>query len=215
MYGMYYAYPAIVMEQNPPGDPGNVGDSYAETYRAALLAPPPYDLKTSSDTYNYFRTTDGYLRHPACPWREDDMSGDNLLPGYIYAYLANYGIGEMYRRIKEAGWKTGNGRYISLQFVSAIVRAKGKSNWFSDLPVLFQAIALRVFGFLWKDSTADCLNHFQVLLFASRTGHTRSTQLALKITPPLWLMDQIVKYYIPEPNSEWLLERYSDAASRL
>jgi hypothetical protein len=199
---------AIVMEQNPPGDPGNLGDSMAETCRYQLIDGTTGQLLEF--TVRNFRTRTGYVRHPESPWREDDMSGDNLLPFYIlHGTLGSSFIAdEVEERIKDAGWRTGNGKLISLQFAAVMARRRGYQSSLTDLPLLAQALWLRLFSWTYSDGVADHLNHYHALKHARVYGDTLAAKLARLITPHKYIMKHIRTYYAKEPNSHWVVDTY-------
>jgi hypothetical protein len=170
---MYLQDGAMIMEQRPAGDAGNLGDSCAETTRYYLVAGCTFgDLEL---VIKNFVTPKGYVRHPASPWREDDFTSDQLLP--LYILFDEYGIPyereRIEKRVKEAGWKTGNGDYLSFLFISVFYRAHGRANFFTDLPILLQAIAFRWLPYRWNEATrsfertdgssCDWLNYYHVL----------------------------------------------------
>lgn len=213
-------YGAINMEQVPY--PGSIGDSCAETCRYNLL----YGL-THEQLYSFYQlfvTRNGYLRHPEAPagWREDDFSSDQAIP--LYILFSEYGMkdltDEFERRLREAGWKTGNGDYVSLLFISAAYRARGEQNSLTDLPILLQAIALRFLPYRWNEvtkslehtdgSSCDWLNYYHLLLQARRRGHTIASKLARWLTPHSMIMEKVRDYYSPEPNSKAVIDGYAN-----
>jgi len=206
---------AIALEQS--AFPGSIGDSCAETSRYLLVSNPTFGQLA---VIWKFETPEGYVRHPESPWREDDFSGDQALP--LYLVFDWYGLGEererFENRLRDNGWKTGNGDYISPLFMSAIRRAHGRQNWLTDLPILFHALGARYFPYRWSDSkktiernddhTADWLNYYHVLLQAKRRGPTWVSRLAAKITPHSMIMEKIKSYYAIEPNHQFLIDAY-------
>ncbi len=212
---MYFdTHGAVVMEQVP--FPGNIGDSCAETCRYRLLSVLSFaELMKLSDA---FFTSTGFLRHPDSPWREDDFTSDQALP--LYLLFTAYGMtvwrDEMEQRFRAAGWKTGNGDYLNLLFISVIYRAHGKQSWLTDLPILAQAVVLRFLPYRWNESTkslertvdssCDWLNYFHVLNQVG--GETVTRRLAKWLTPHSMIMPKIRSYYEKEPNSEFLIDAY-------
>lgn len=207
---------AVVMEEVPY--PGNIGDSCAETCRYRLLSGLTFEelLKLSTA----FITPTGYIRHPTSPWGEDDFTSDQALP--LYLLFAGFDQtewrDEFERRLKDAGWKTGNGDYANLLFISAIYRAHQKQTWLTDLPILLQALAVRFIPYRWNEvakwfertegSSCDWLNYFHVLNQGRRDTETITRKLAKLITPHSMVMTKIRSYYVNEPNSSTLLEMY-------
>jgi hypothetical protein len=202
---MYFdTHGAIVMEQNAPDDPGRFGDSCAETGRYFHLHDGVHPV------LRIFVTPTGYVRHPEAPWREDDFSGDQAVPFYLAAdpLLRE----EFEERVKAAGWKTGNGDYLALIWISIFYQAKGKQSWLTDLPILAQAFWLRFFSWTYDDGVADHLNFFHVLLQAKRSGHTITSRIASWLMPHARFMRAIETYYKPEPNSQWVIDAYRNTS---
>ncbi len=81
----------IVMEQNPVGDPGNLGDSCAETSRYAHLKMLLDDYKLDVNL-NTFVTPLGYIRHPDVPdsWKEKNTSEDQVKPLFLAFQKASF-----------------------------------------------------------------------------------------------------------------------------
>lgn len=75
-------YNEVISETSP--FPGSIGDSLAESARLALL----------DGSYGFlsdkFITDKGFLRHPDSPWREDDISWDQLVPFYLMCRERGY-----------------------------------------------------------------------------------------------------------------------------
>lgn len=195
--------------------PADMGDSCAETSRYAHLLQKlntelPMDL-------NAFRTESGYVRHPSpllpVDWRESDFSSDQALPLYLAMRNTRYGFGadEMKRRIREAGWKTGNGDYVSPMFFALLVDSKLLIN----LTVAAQALMFSI-PFRWSDSkkrfestndsSGDYLNWFHASLYASPWIR----KLVSKET--LWA--KITHYYRNEPDNTELLDSYRKVLER-
>lgn len=218
-------YGLIQMEQNPEGDPGNLGDSFAETFRVLTLEyftgqRNPYD---AVQKYQAVRTPKGFVRHPDSPWREDDFSGDQFTPGYIA--LDIYGQtacrADMEAVVFLNSWRTGNNDLMPANFWAAKSRADGKPSWFKDLSILAQAYGMRYLPYRWNDekrwfestknSSADYLNWIMLLVHAHVKGHTWATRRALRVFTRNELYGKVLDYYAPEPNAGWVLSLYFHA----
>lgn len=208
---------AINMEQVPY--PGSIGDSCAETCRYYLLS--GLNFEQLFKVYEAFVTRRGYLRHPDAPigWREEDFTSDQALPLYLLfvSFDMQQWRDEFERRLRDAGWKTGNGDYVNLLFISVIYRAHGKQSWLTDLPILAQAAALRFLPYRWNEvtgwfertegSSCDWLNYFHVLNQSKRSS-TWASRLAIWLTPHAMIMEKVRSYYWVEPNSKDLVDAY-------
>jgi hypothetical protein len=185
----------VVMEQS--GHPGNTGDSMAETSRLFILGDRRVNLHP-------FITEQGWVRHPNTPWREPDMSNDQLLPWVLATQLATtpYFNFNAYKIRGSSTW---------LQ-PGTICAMRG---WYSMLNIIncLQGYALKCLPYRWSDSkkwfertddhSADYLNYTIVFLFLAQTNRPAT----LSIHPDL-IMQKIKRYYRPEPNSEWVVQNY-------
>jgi hypothetical protein len=212
----------IAMEQNAPSDPGRYGDSCAETCRAELLL-----CMNDHEVIKGFITDKGYVRHPDSPWREDDFSGDQALP--LYLYFVQFGMDferiQFEQRLRENGWKLGNGDFVSFQLMSVMLRANDKQSAVSDLVLLGEILILRWLPWRWSDAekklenatnhSADWLNYYHSLAYSITVRPTWVSKLAAWLTPVGLLVTKVKDYYKPEPNSEWLVDLYETVAKRV
>lgn len=202
-------YHTIEMEQC--GAPGNTGDSMAETSRVAKISaigPPPWhrpDLMA-------FVTERGFIRHPDSPWREDDMTSDQMVPFYLASRERFPNLKKLIEsRLKAAGWRTGNGDLISPVFWSILKRKRTMTVF-----CLWTQAKLFKFPWRWSDSkkwfektegsSGDYLNWFIIALLVPKE--------AKKYIKREVLWQKIQDYYKPEPNCEWVLDLYAVALQR-
>lgn len=191
--------------------PGNIGDSAANTGRYVTLS------LSAKPNLALFVTISGVLRHPTSPWRENDTSSDQVAPllnacSLMQPLLANIIISQ----IKEQGYKTGNGDYITLGLLASMRRHEKKSFlWLSDLAILGQAISFYLpitfenGKFTRNTNTSNDLNFTDYIKYASQYGKmTWPLKLAKLIMPRRKVLDNIKKYFMPEPNVSWLLALY-------
>ncbi len=229
----------MVMEQNPKGDPGNLGDSCAESGRYYNLvrflrrSKPNGSPITVVPLFKFFITDKGILEHPDSMWREDDTSGDQVLPLFLATYqAAECGqVAEQVRRyIISNGWRTGNGKLCSPMLWATINSYFGLMGWC----LLAQAYLFKL-PWRWSDSkkwfersegsTADYLNWFAAQIFLQRNDKEswaskkamrsvgvgrcfvkcRDYYLKAKKTPN--------DTYLPEPNCDWVLQLYEMSAN--
>lgn len=214
-------YKTIVMEQNPAGSPGNLGDSCAESSRVATLK---FVLKQDSGiNLTVFITDNGIIRHPDSPWRENDTSGDQVYPLIAAASLSQPELAKtIVQKLSDAGNKTGNGDRLSPGMYGQIYRAQNKPNlWISDLPVLAQALIFKL-PYRWSDSkktlektsgsSGDYLNFVNALAFAkAKNNITWPMKLAMKLINKELVLQKVKDYYQIEPNSKWLIDLYTEA----
>lgn len=198
-YGLY------ILEQNPEGNSGNLGDACAENARIVhlqirLIRPTDIPLQL-------FRTALGYVRHPDSPWRENDMSSDQLLPLYLCYKQLYQSLGyEMFDRIERAKWHTGNGDIVSPGFYAFLKDWQ----WLVDANVLAQALILNL-PYRWSDSkkwfektgSADFLNWIHAAFYAPHLVREFISKKTLK--------EKVASYYAPEPNSQFLIDLYNTA----
>lgn len=207
--------------------PPNIGDSCAETARAIHLY---ILLGKRVDTLNLYQfvTSEGFVRHPLAPekdtdgdnWREPDFSSDQALPLYLAARLSGpdkMGVWSdladlLEERIKEAGWKTGNGDFVSPPFFAILKNWKWLLNLCLLVQILFFKFPLRwsdskKFFELSKGSSADYLNFFHLLVYAS--------PFVRRLVSKKKVISKISQYYEDEPNSAWLIELYLEVAENL
>lgn len=170
---------AYEMEQNEPGSLAAVGDSCAETGRAAVLGlPGPFK-------FSNFKTAKGFLRHPRCAgvqyWDEADFSNDQLLPLMMATGCKDVGL----FRIK--------GTQTLLSLGAQLIR----------LGLLKQLAFVNSIQSLLNPSPADCLNMAVIAVWLRKQG----VQAKLYISNAE-LMRRIEAYYQPEPNSEAVVAAY-------
>lgn len=207
-------YNFVVLDQC--GFPGNIGDSCAETCR--LINLQRYLGETPTTTYNNlfnFITPNGFLRHPDVPegWREDDFSSDQGLPFLLAArsFSLNYLVHAIEVRIKEDGWKTGNGDFVSPLFFGVLK----DSNFIKNMALVTQA-ALFKMPWRWSDehnrfeenfeSSADYLNWINVAIHQSRWVRRTIDKTILKT--------KVRSYYRSEKSAQWLIDIYDKAIDK-
>jgi hypothetical protein len=208
--------------------PGSIGDSAAESARYEHLRMLLGNY-VSVVNLERFVTPLGYVRHPTAPgegafgeengkpspsWRETDFSGDQALPLYLaWRRGTNFTRSEqMKARIKSAGWRTGNGDFVSPGFFGILI----ESDIISSASLLVQALLFKL-PYRWSDSkkwfernddsSGDYLNFFHAAVYAPRPVRW----LLTKLVPKELLLKKIVSYYDPEPSVWWLLELYEKA----
>jgi hypothetical protein len=201
--------------------PGSTGDSCAETGRYITLS---YLIGEDPEINLFpFMTDKGFLRHPETLWREDDFTSDQMAPFLSAASLTQPLLaGIAVNRIKNAGWKTGNGDYITPGLLASIKRVQNsKIQWIYDLAFLGQALIFKL-PIRWSDSkrwfersegsSADYLNFLNGIAFAkAKKKLTWPMKLALKLTGKAKIMSKVEDYYFVEPNSQWILDIYKKA----
>lgn len=201
---------AIEMEQNPIGDPGRTGDSAAESARYLHLKMilGNYILDVN---LNQFITSIGYVRHPDSPWRENDMSGDQLLPLYLaFKRYDPVRTSELEARVRSAGYRTGNGNLVSPAFFSCLKDSK----LLMSICTLGQALLFKL-PYRWNDETkrlekmknssADYLNFIHVAVYCPK--------LIRKSVSKEMLRKKVSEYYEPEPNA-FVIELYDQVIER-
>jgi len=192
------------------GMPSAAGDSAAETGRwlhLKILLDEPRDISV----INNFRTIGGYVRHPSpllpYDWRESDFSSDQWLPLFLAARAApfyQFWI-EMVTRLREAGWRTGNGNLCS-PILYALVN---ENQWLINMCVAAQALLFKL-PWRWSDSakrfestqnsTGDYLNWLHAAIHAD--------PWARKLVNPTKLVTKIESYYATEIGTGELLDLY-------
>lgn len=206
----YDDYSCIIMEH--VGFPGNVGDSCAETSRyknLLMYTGRPQHL----EPLQQFITDKGYVRHPDSPWREDDFSSDQALPLYLALKKFKHvspAAEQMKARIKDAGWKTGNGDFISPLFYALLV--ENKTLLF--IALMTQALLFK-FPWRWNDekhwfestkgSSCDYLNWFHAAL------EIDSSKWRRRMISDDKLIEMVKHYYAGEPRSDWVVNQYIEA----
>lgn len=220
----------IVLNQNPPGDPGATGDSLGETGRELVLRhylQPENNLSSRvRSVYEACHSKKGYVRHPETPWREPHMSSDNLKPFYICTDLwgtVDLRI-EIEKHLSDNSWMTGNGTFINPGFFACIKRARGVPSNFWDFSFYGQAITMTKIPWRWSDSTkwfersegssADYLNWFMSIIQAECKGHTPMSLKAKNSISPELLMRKVSDYYAPEKDA-FVLDLYAQAVKKI
>lgn len=201
--------------------PGSIGDSCAETSRFVTISivsgvNPNIDLKA-------FVTEKGPLRHPDTIWREDDTSGDQVFPLIAASCLTQPELcSKIIKQIKDAGYKTGNGDFITPGMLGQIRRAENKKLLaISDIPLLIQALLFKV-PFRWSDSkkkfessegsSGDYLNFINAIAFAKAKGNiTLPMKLTMKLISKEKCLEMVKHYYRNEQESQFLIDLYSKA----
>lgn len=205
-------YGCMAMEQT--SFPGNIGDSAAESGRLEHLRMLLGDYVAVTNLEN-FVTELGYVRHPTAPpdWREKDFSGDQALPLFLaWRRGTNFTRAEqMLRRIKRDGWRTGNGDLVSPGFWAIM----NDRNTLLVTTVAAQALLFK-FPYRWSDSkkwfeksegsSGDYLNWIHLAVYCPRWIRRLVNAEVLK--------QKIREYYKPEPNSEWVIEKYDQVIAR-
>lgn len=190
--------------------PGSIGDSAHNTARQVVMVHSLAETgKEAVDRTNpyvaalkAYRTPTGYVRHWDAPadWRETDTTTDMLLPLYL-AYkkvLPSYAE-EMKQRIKDAGWKSGNGDFISPGFYGVL----NGNQWMVNESLWIQSLFFK-FPYRWSDSkkwfeksngsSADYLNW---VIMAAECGYPWTQNLIDKEK----LHYEIGMYFGTEPNN--------------
>ena len=218
-------YGYIEMEQDPVGNPGRTGDSLAETSRYVSIA---YVIGDNPKiNLAYFVTDKGCLRHPDSPWREDDCSGDQVFPLIAASALTQPELlAKVLKQIKDAGYKTGNGDFITPGMLGQIRRAEDKKFLaISDIPLVIQAVLFKI-PFRWSDSkkkfesnddsSGDYLNFINTLAFAKAKGNiSLPMKLAMKLISKEKCLEKVKHYYRNEPNSQGLVELYEKSLGKI
>lgn len=204
---------AIVMEQNPPGDPGRYGDSCAESSRYQHLKFLLGDYKLYIN-FNQFITPLGVIRSPNVPeeWKEKDTSEDQVKP--LLLALRKGTLPEaliVEKQIKNAGYRTGNGDLITPGFYGIIK----EWSWLNNISVCVQSIIFKI-PLRWSDSkkwferseasSADYLNHIHVAVYSPKWIRKMVSKETLK--------QKVRDYYKVEPNSEWVIQTYDQVIER-
>lgn len=135
---MHFKDGTLVRDQNQDFD-GARGDSCFDSCAFGLshfLVNKEYHPQLDADK---FFTSEGTVRHPDVKWREDDMSTDNELALYMFVRE----IGDIKKRsfilerIKDRGWKTGNGQFISPGYFAELVNSQVLRCLFLTIQVIF------------------------------------------------------------------------------
>lgn len=197
--------------------PGNVGDSMAETSRKAIL--DIVNFEEGIFPQNSFETKNGFVRHMDSPWREDDMSSDQMLPYILTRRLLNRTISEKWLKIPGTTKTVSPGVYFAV-----------RENWYGlSIVNMLQGFLFkipyrwsdddRLKGKLWKlekssGSSADYLNYVAVLCFLKRMNVWFYNPVSKQK-----MLEKITDYYQngsdPEKNSQWIIDSYRRAIEKL
>ncbi len=188
--------------------PGSIGDSFPESARYEHLKQLLGNYKLECN-FDQFITPLGYVRHPDVPddWKEKDTSSDVLtVPFIMFKRMQDPRADEMKKRIKSAGYKTGNGDFVSLGFFAELT----ESNLLRNCGVLSQ-IAIFKLPYRWSDSkkwfertessSGDYLNFIHVAVYTPKWVR--------RLINPDQLLQKVRDYYKPEPNSEEVIDLYA------
>ncbi len=193
--------------------PGSHGDSCAETCRLYVLRSAARDPRMDELMIELFRTSKGYLRHPAIAnwWGgEDDFSSDQALPmlmaldcmGNTQTAKSHTLLAIARERLK---WKTGR------HFASLGVMALARKMWntFAALQIL-QALVFKI-PIRWSDSknwfesthgsSADYLNFAVALIYLEDCGVRWHRRIVLWLCPANRIFERVTHYYASEPPS--------------
>lgn len=200
----------LVREQNPLGNPGNIGDSCFETsaYGLSILGIGV----NMSLAVNSFVTPAGTVRHKDSPWREDDMSTDNELPLYMLLREVKNPNAEFIKaKVIERGYKTGNEKFVSPGYLAELLNSQ-----FLRCLFLVGQVLIFWFPFRWSDSKKwfelswpHCDGYLQWALTARFAPY-----IFRKLIRKKTLIEKIKQYYLPEPNSAWLVDAHLDHIDR-
>ena len=213
-------YKTLIREQSPY--PGSIGDSCFDSsgfqHLCNLLEKDANVTSYQRVSLDAFVTQDGFVRHPTAPaidaegdsWREEDFTTDQGLPLFL---AADKDLKElMLSRIKKAGWKTGNGDFVSPVFYALL----NNKQWLINLCTLGQ-IALFYLPWRWndekkeieksEDASGDYINFFHASMYSSKWIR--------KLVPKEKLKAKISAYYKPEPNCDWLINLYHVTIDKL
>lgn len=205
----------VHFEQHGGTWPSSVGDSCAETARAFVLGDTRIER---NDLVAFIGPHGGYVRHPSLAdlpgWDAADFTSDQALPlilGFDH-------------KMPALAWRTAPSK-IAAPGVMAAAR-----NWWLALGIinLIQAVLFlipyrysddeRLGDKPWyqriirtDDQYADYLNWFVVVYFLHKKGYYRLVRAMCQLVDRYDLMYRVIKYYAPEPNSDWIVELYERA----
>lgn len=201
----------LIMEKD--GEPGDLGDSCAETGRFCVIAPP--GIPFTYVDLSRFVTEEGFVRHPRAPWREDDFTSDQMIYLLMGSFLRDRDVYEYVRshldRMQKARlpdvwllkWQA-----FHLLGVTAIAQ------------IILNAFPIRwsdahdregfwnVWRFTWSsNSTVSFMTVTTTMIFLKRVG----------ITWPLFFfnrdryLERTAAYYADQPDSSWFVELFRRA----
>lgn len=203
--------------------PGTIGDSCAETGRFYTLKAVIGDIVTVD--LAPFITDTGVLRYPSSPWRENDTSGDQVLP-LLAALVCMNETTLMKKVLSQLKWyETGNGDLVSPCLLAQMKRCEASLlQAFYDLAIVGQALVFKL-PYRWSDSSmsfkksadssADYLNFINSLAFAHVFHNTAICSWAKKLIPMNKALAEVKSYYASEPNSQWIIDLYAQALPKI
>jgi hypothetical protein len=190
--------------------------------------------------YQGVRRDSGFLRHPALEnyvdkkgksWGVTDYTFDQGLPMYLCVWA--YGLNTEGLEIEERWekkWQTAPGKFLPPNYFVMKQRNGGWQSVVTDLPLLLQAWGMKYLPYRWSDdpnkkwyqrfekmesSSADYLNWLHLILQAEYKGHTFISRRAKNAFTSGVVMGKIRAYYLPEPNSEWVVALYQQAIDQV
>lgn len=203
------SYGCIVTEG---ADPGNLGDSSAETSRHAVLSD-----RSDATVLAKFVSTHGFLRHPDAPygpprslssWRESDASSDQVFP-LLMACDENpsaYLVAEDIRQKLKKSWRVAPGQIAAPVLMALVYRQYWLMKRLTDIQTLIFKVPWR-----WSDSkkrfertetsSADFLNYFVSIYHLSKRGIKVECDTEL-------ILRKVESYYAGEPESKWIVDLY-------
>jgi hypothetical protein len=208
----------LVRDQNPPGDPGAIGDSCFETSCDVLAN---LYLAKNSDVVKklrHFFTERGTIRHPYSPWREDDQSSDQELPLLVALKIGGDHHHALFisKFVKHRGWKTGNGQFISPGLYAEVMDSQFLRCLFLVIQVLFFW-----FPFYWNDGKWMKGEWPIGNSWKKSDGYLIWMLIAVQAPFPIrklirkkTLLAKIKAYYSVEPDSDWLISNYEQVIER-
>lgn len=205
-------YGCLITEHDTDPD-GARGDSCSETSRLWHIQ---YRLNligvNQSVNLSPFQTPYGFVRHPLSKWREDDFSSDQALPLFIcYRIRPSPEQAFMFDVIKSNWFRTGNNNLVAPVLLGFLMNWL----WFVNICVFVQALIFKL-PYRWSDSTkwfektddvsGDYLNFIHCAFYCS--------PWVREMIPKSVLKAKVWAYYLPEPNSHWLVELYYEFLER-
>lgn len=193
----------LIREKYLDGEPGNFGDSLAETARHSILTGQPMPTEA-------FVTSTGFLRHRLSPWREDDTSADQVLPAILAFKLQGINFGPMAwpiikgtRTISPPGlW------FAALEWWSSLNAVNIAQGWILQSPIHIGDDFSRIES---KEEQAKAyLNMICIWVFLKRIGKWSTLP-----RPKDECIEAVIQYYQKghdaEPNSQWIVDLYEKA----
>jgi hypothetical protein len=193
----------LIREFHAEGEPGNYGDSCAETARIKILG--------GFGNLNSFVKVGGFIRHKRVEdlWGMTDFSGDQFVPFFMAMKLIEpessvinvvgneTKIPGTETRLTPAAWFLIRGHYRCLDWAN---RAQG----------VLLALPYRIAdgGKIEKSDgqVQDYLNMICIAVFLKKMG-----KKATLPRPFIECYAAVIKYYETEPNSQWIVDLYHKA----